>query len=292
MNWGWSKKARLLISSCTGLIPFPSYRKAISFSSSSMRNVAPLLRRVSWKGGRSSPPAGSPASTRPQLFPRRENEFERLRPQYDEAEKSAARMLPALKRIQARCARHPIDAQTSPSEARVSIFSMTGIRLGMLTPSSNTVLEPVTMAMLAGLTDVSAHFSRFRVMQIGLSEKDRDQFSRAEMIRAAELLADANVDVIAWNGTSASWLGFEHDEQLCAEIEGLTNIAGCTSVLAFRDIFTRTGARKDRAGHALRRRCPAKYCKKLGRCRFRLCCGAPSWPERKFFVRKGGGIHD
>ena len=40
------------------------------------------------------------------------NEFERLRPQYDEAEKSAARMLPALKRIQARCARHPIDAQT------------------------------------------------------------------------------------------------------------------------------------------------------------------------------------
>jgi len=118
------------------------------------------------------------------------------------------------------------------------------IRLGMLTPSSNTVLEPVTMAMLADLPDVSVHFSRFRVTQIGLSEKDLDQFSHVEMIRAAELLGDAKVDVIAWNGTSASWLGFEHDERLCDEIKGTTNILGCTSVLAFREIFRRTGVRK------------------------------------------------
>ena len=121
---------------------------------------------------------------------------------------------------------------------------MPGIRLGMLTPSSNTMLEPVTVDMLAGLTDVSAHFSRFRVTQIGLSDKDLDQFSHAEMIRAAELLADANVDVIAWNGTSASWLGFEHDERLCDKIEDTINIPGCTSVLAFREIFRRTGVRK------------------------------------------------
>jgi maleate isomerase len=114
----------------------------------------------------------------------------------------------------------------------------------MLTPSSNTVLEPVSMAMLAGLQDVSVHFSRFRVTQIGLSEKDLDQFSHTEMMRAADLLADANADVIAWNGTSASWLGFERDEQLCAEIEGSTKTAACTSVLAFREIFTRTGIRK------------------------------------------------
>jgi maleate isomerase len=122
--------------------------------------------------------------------------------------------------------------------------SMPGRRLGMLTPSSNTVLEPVTMAMLADLPDVSAHFSRFRVTQIGLSEEDLDQFSHAEMIRAAELLGDANVDVIAWNGTSASWLGFEHDERLCDEIEDAIKIPGCTSVLAFREIFRRTGVRK------------------------------------------------
>lgn len=121
---------------------------------------------------------------------------------------------------------------------------MPNIRLGMLTPSSNTVLEPVTMAILAGQPDVSAHFSRFRVTQIGLSEKNLGQFAQAEMMRAAELLADANVGVIAWNGTSASWLGFEHDERLCDEIEITTDIPGCTSVLAFREIFTRTSVRK------------------------------------------------
>src|SRR5476651_1416083 len=45
---------------------------------------------------------------------------------------------------------------------------MPPIRLGMLTPSSNTVLEPVTAQIVAGLTDVTVHFSRFRVTEIGL----------------------------------------------------------------------------------------------------------------------------
>ena len=43
------------------------------------------------------------------------------------------------------------------------------IRLGMLTPSSNTTLEPVTTAMLAGLPSVSLHFSRFRVTEIAVT---------------------------------------------------------------------------------------------------------------------------
>ncbi|MDR3496087.1 MAG: Asp/Glu/hydantoin racemase, partial [Ancalomicrobiaceae bacterium] len=44
---------------------------------------------------------------------------------------------------------------------------MPALRIGMLTPSSNTVLEPVTSRILAGLADVSVHFSRFRVTAIG-----------------------------------------------------------------------------------------------------------------------------
>ena len=32
------------------------------------------------------------------------------------------------------------------------------VRLGMLTPSSNTALEPITNAMLAGIADISVHF--------------------------------------------------------------------------------------------------------------------------------------
>src|SRR5258705_12714275 len=83
------------------------------------------------------------------------------------------------------------------------------LRLGMLTPSSNTVLEPVSTAMVAELPSVSVHFGRFKVTEIALSEQALKQFDDTETLRAAELLADAKVDVIAWNGTSASWLGFD-----------------------------------------------------------------------------------
>ena len=120
------------------------------------------------------------------------------------------------------------------------------VRLGMLTPSSNTVLEPTTAALLAGspggADDVSVHVSRFRVTEIALSETALGQFDDGGMLRAAELLADARVDVIAWNGTSAGWLGFERDERLCERITAATGIPACTTVLAYREIFQRTGA--------------------------------------------------
>ncbi|WP_204165272.1 maleate cis-trans isomerase family protein [Methylobacterium radiodurans] len=120
------------------------------------------------------------------------------------------------------------------------------VRLGMLTPSSNTVLEPTTAALLAGApagaSDVSMHVSRFRVTEIALSEAALGQFDDGDMLRAAELLADAKVDVIAWNGTSAGWLGFERDERLCERITAATGIPACTTVLAYREIFQRTGA--------------------------------------------------
>lgn len=118
------------------------------------------------------------------------------------------------------------------------------LRLGMLTPSSNTVLEPMTTAMLAGLPEVTAHFSRFKVTEIALSAQALGQFDDGEILRAAELLAHARVDVIAWNGTSASWLGFDSDERLCQRITARTGVAACTSVLAFREIFTRAGHRR------------------------------------------------
>jgi maleate isomerase len=110
-------------------------------------------------------------------------------------------------------------------------------RLGMLTPSSNTALEPITYAMLAGVEGVSVHFSRFKVTEIALSEAAQRQFDHGEILRAAELLAHANVDVIAWNGTSAGWLGFDRDERLCERITEATGTRACTTVLAYRDLF-------------------------------------------------------
>lgn len=117
-------------------------------------------------------------------------------------------------------------------------------RLGMLTPSSNTVLEPMTGAMLAGLPDVTAHFARFRVTEISLGQGALGQFETGPMLAAAELLADARVESICWNGTSAGWLGFESDERLCAAIGARTGIAACSSVLALNEIFERKGVER------------------------------------------------
>ena len=113
--------------------------------------------------------------------------------------------------------------------------------LGMLTPSSNTVLEPVTAAMLAGLPDVTAHFARFRVTEISMRDQALGQFDLEPILAACDLLADARVASIAWNGTSASWLGLDRDRALCAAIEARTGIGATTSVLALAEIFRLAG---------------------------------------------------
>lgn len=116
--------------------------------------------------------------------------------------------------------------------------------LGMLTPSSNTVLEPVTTAMLAGLPEASAHFGRFKVTEIALTQQALGQFDDREILAAAELLSHARVGVIGWSGTAASWRGFDTDETLCRRITERTGIAACTSVLALNEIFAITGVRR------------------------------------------------
>ena len=116
--------------------------------------------------------------------------------------------------------------------------------LGMLTPSSNTVLEPLTSAMLAGLPDVTAHFARFPVREISLRQAALGQFESAPILAAARLLADARVDSIVWNGTASGWLGFGADEALCRAIAAETGIPAGTSVLALNEIFALQGVRR------------------------------------------------
>lgn len=116
--------------------------------------------------------------------------------------------------------------------------------LGVLTPSSNTVLEPLTCAMLRDLPDVSAHFSRFRVREISLRQEALGQFDQAPIVAAARLLADARVGSIIWSGTSAGWKGFAADERLCAAITKATNLPAGSSVLALNEAFLLSGVRR------------------------------------------------
>jgi len=118
------------------------------------------------------------------------------------------------------------------------------IRLGVLTPSSNTALEPLTSALAAAVPGCSAHFARFRVTEISLSEQALGQFDDSKILAAAELLADAKVDVIGWSGTAAGWLGFDRDRLLCARITERTGIPATTAVLALNELLARHGVQR------------------------------------------------
>lgn len=122
------------------------------------------------------------------------------------------------------------------------------LRLGILVPSSNTALEPLTHALIASLPTnsnpacpaVTVHFARLAVTAISLSPAAIAQFAPPNILAAARLLAHADVDLIGWAGTSAGWLGFQHDAQLCATVTAATGVPCTTSVVALNralDLF-------------------------------------------------------
>ncbi|MDQ8021239.1 MAG: aspartate/glutamate racemase family protein [Moraxellaceae bacterium] len=115
--------------------------------------------------------------------------------------------------------------------------------LGILTPSSNTSLEPLTSALCAAAPGVSAHFARFPVTEISLKPQALGQFDDEKILAAARLLADAKVQCIGWSGTSSGWLGLEADRVLCKRIEDATGIPATTSTLALAEIMQKTAAK-------------------------------------------------
>lgn len=119
------------------------------------------------------------------------------------------------------------------------------VRLGVLVPSSNTALEPLTSAMLSTISNVTVHFSRFEVTEISLSEKALAQFDDSKIIEAAKLLQHAHVDVIGWSGTSSGWLGLEADHRLCQRIEEATGVRATTSVIGLCNILKEVTMRSE-----------------------------------------------
>lgn len=109
---------------------------------------------------------------------------------------------------------------------------MATVRIGMIVPSSNTCLEPVTYRLLGGRRDVTVHFARLPVTRIGLDAEAGSQFDADAMVAAATQLADAKVDVVLWNGTAGSWLGIGHDTALAKRLTEATGVPASTSTLA------------------------------------------------------------
>jgi maleate isomerase len=117
-------------------------------------------------------------------------------------------------------------------------------RLGMLTPSSNTVLEPMTAAILAGLPQVTAHFARLRVTEIAVSEAALAQFHPEPMLDAASMLADARPRALVWNGTSGGWRGLAADRQIVDALFAKFGIPASTVTLALVDFLKAAGAER------------------------------------------------
>jgi maleate isomerase len=95
----------------------------------------------------------------------------------------------------------------------------------------------LTSALAAAVPGCSAHYSRFSVTEIALSDRALGQFDDSKILAAAELLADAKVDVIAWSGTSSGWLGFDADRRLTERISERTGIPATTAVLALNELM-------------------------------------------------------
>lgn len=116
-------------------------------------------------------------------------------------------------------------------------------KIGMLTPSSNSTLEPVLSRMTWNIPEIVCLYSRIPVSKISLKEDAINQFDKYTMLKAAELLADAEVDVIAWNGTSGSWLGLDRDREICELIKREMGIPATTSMLATFEAFKRNNVK-------------------------------------------------
>lgn len=114
------------------------------------------------------------------------------------------------------------------------------IRLGLLIPSSNVVLEP-----LAGRqTHIQTHVNRLPVYDVALGAESQAQFALDGQVAAAKLLFDAKVDRIIWGGTSASWLGFERDTAFAERVTAETGVPTSTAVLEINRTLSEMGARR------------------------------------------------
>jgi maleate isomerase len=119
------------------------------------------------------------------------------------------------------------------------------LRIGMITPSSNVMVEPITGEITAAFSrELSVHYARIPVTRISLDRPSQHQFDVEAMLSAARLLADARVHAICWNGISAAWKGWASDRWICDAIQRETGVPATSASLAELAAFRAYGVRR------------------------------------------------
>jgi len=114
--------------------------------------------------------------------------------------------------------------------------------IGWITPSANNVVERITLGILRDFPEVSPHFSRTSV--VGAKDPFPASYDFDDMLVAARLLGDAQLDVVAWNGSKGGSLDFALDHDLVARIETLTGARSTTSTLAIDRVLREDGVKR------------------------------------------------
>jgi maleate isomerase len=121
---------------------------------------------------------------------------------------------------------------------------MARLRIGMIIPSSNTVVEQETAALVRDFETVSVHYSRFPLTKVSVADPAAAYYDSGLMLEAGKLLADSRCAVITWNGSSGGVVGFQRDRRFVAELEAASAAPATTAALSVLDAFRLLGVRR------------------------------------------------
>ncbi|WP_223296053.1 aspartate/glutamate racemase family protein [Thalassobium sp. R2A62] len=103
------------------------------------------------------------------------------------------------------------------------------------------MLEPLIKQAWVGST---IHVSRLGVLDVKLNAASRAQFEQETQLTAAKLLCDAKVEAVVWGGTSASWLGLDHDIHFVDLMQQKTGVPTGSCVLEINRQLRALGAKR------------------------------------------------
>lgn len=114
--------------------------------------------------------------------------------------------------------------------------------IGVITPSGNTIVEQVTIAILKAFPEISCHFSRTSVT--GSVDPFPSGYDWDSMLSAARLLSHAAPGLISWSGSKAGSIAFDLDRELVRRVFDETGLRCTTSTLALLDVLKERGQRR------------------------------------------------